>query len=579
MGPPKLEPLRESEGFDAGAVIAPRSSRLSRAPTPIAPRNRAFTLALLGAAGLFAAYLAVHILLFRYGRDQGIYATVAASILRGGMPYRDVWDFKPPGIYVIYALSRAILGPGQWAIRAFEVAGLGGVAYGFVVLSRRFYGTAAVGILAIALAVLVHAELEFWHTAQPESFGGMLTVFALVLASYEPAAGDTRRQTRLVRAWTAAGVLYGAAFLMKPPLGGGAMVSAAFAALRLYRSGDNERVGLPRRAELWRLAAPFLAMAAGSIGIIALFAIWFWARGALSDLREALFVFTPQYTKLSWEDAPVSGMLYLALEEWFFFFSSGNAVGLLAAITLAPIATREREGTAHILLVVAMQLVGVTMQAKFFPYHFGASLMVGSLVAGLGVYKLWQRALDLGWVAALGFVTLLPPVLFARTATRDTETDFLDRCWVRQRALFSGEHWDEVDGKLYSAADVSYAADQKVAAFLRDRLEPDELVYIWGFEPMIYDLSERRPASRYVYDVPQRVAWYRDRARADLMIDLGAHPPRAVVVEHRDVFPAVTGDAIDSADTLATFPAFSGWLRDRYDFAIAIEDFDIYFAK
>src|SRR5437762_6127687 len=128
--------------------------------------------ALIGLSFGAIAYLFVNILMFRYGRDQGIYATVADTVLRGGMPYRDVWDFKPPGIYVIYAATRHVFGPGQWAIRVVEVLGLGSVVAAFVVLARRFFTDGRIGILAGALAVLVHAELEFWHPAQSESFGG-----------------------------------------------------------------------------------------------------------------------------------------------------------------------------------------------------------------------------------------------------------------------------------------------------------------------------------------------------------------------------------------------------------------------
>ena len=65
---------------------------------------------------------------------------------------------------------------------------------------------------------------------------------------------------------------------------------------------------------------------------------------------------------------------------------------------------------------------------------------------------------------------------------------------------------------------------------------------------MIYDLADRRPASRFVYDVPQRVAWAKDGMRRRLMTDLANDVPAAVVVEHRDVFPMVTGDFLDSAD-------------------------------
>jgi len=220
------------------------------------------------------------------------------------------------------------------------------------------------------------------------------------------------------------------------------------------------------------------------------------------------------------------------------------------------------------------------MQGKFFPYHYGASVVLGSLVAGLGAFKLWQRAIDKGPLGVLAYTAVLPIVLYARSATRNTQTDFLDRCLARQKVLFGpSAARDELDGKLYSVADVSYDADRRVADLLRRELEPNELAFVWGFEPMIYDMAERRSATRFIYDVPQRVAWFKDRARAELMADLDRHPPKAIVVEHRDVFPAVTGDAIDSADTLKKFPALDARIRDGYALAATIEDFDVYLQR
>jgi 4-amino-4-deoxy-L-arabinose transferase-like glycosyltransferase len=522
-------------------------------------------------------YLFANILMFRYGRDQGIYATVADEILRGGMPYRDAWDFKPPGIYVVYAATRAIFGSAQWAIRLVEVAGLASTVWAFVILARRFFSDWRIGIVGGALAVLVHAELEFWHTAQPESFGGMVTAWAIVLATFEPREGDPAARRKRFGAWALAGALYGFAFLLKPPLGGGAPISAAFAAYAMRREID----GRPLFERLRALSVPFLAMAAGSALVVAGCALWFVARGAHRELYDTLFVFTPHYTKLGWEDATVPGMVYLAVEEWFIDLSSINAAGFLAAFILPRLASREGEAVLHLLLVIAVQLVGVAMQGKFFPYHYGASVLLGSLIAGLGAFKVWQRAVAKRPWGVVAFATVLPVLVQARSATRNTQTDFLDRCLARQRLLLGASDMtrDELDGKLYSVADVSYDADRRVAEFLRRALAPDERAFIWGFEPMIYDMAERRPASRFIYDVPQRVAWFKDQARAGLMMDLDRMPPKAIVVEHRDVFPAVTGDAIDSADTLKRFPALESRIRERYDLATTIEDFDVYLLR
>jgi hypothetical protein len=556
------------------------------------------TQALLVVCAAAIAYLFLQISMFRYGRDQGIYATVAESMLQGGMPYRDAWDFKPPGIFAVYAFVRAVLGPAESSIRLFEVLGLASVSAAFMIMSSRFFQDLRIGIIGAALAVLVHAELEFWHTAQPESFGGMLTAWALVLATFEPTHRDPRGRRKQLSAWALAGACYGVAFLMKPPLGAGAIVSSAFVTIRIYRMspalhsgetpGQQNATGTGGSAfggQWMKLMWPTVTIAAGSIVPIAACVIWYAARGALHDLYDAIFVFAPHYTKLSWDGANIlrgiPGALYLAFEEWFVDLSGPTAAGVLAALILPPLAPREREGVLHLLAVIAVQLVGVAWQGKFFPYHYGASLILGSLVAGLGAYKVWRYALARGFPSVAAYVAVAAFIIQARSATRDTRTDFLDRCIARHQQLLglSDITREELDAKLYSVADVSYGANRRVAEFLRRELAPTDYAFIWGFEPIIYDMSDRRPASRYIYNVPQRVAWAKEHTRQKLMADLDARPPKAIVVEHRDVFPVVTGDGLDSADTLKRFPALAARINDEYALTTTIEDFDVYLLR
>src|SRR3954470_12528282 len=92
--------------------------------SPPPPRPRLADRLLLAACLLAIALLLLQILTYGYGRDQGIYAMVGRALLAGKMPYRDAWDFKPPGIFVIYAFTRAVFGSGQWGIRVLECAGL-----------------------------------------------------------------------------------------------------------------------------------------------------------------------------------------------------------------------------------------------------------------------------------------------------------------------------------------------------------------------------------------------------------------------------------------------------------------------
>lgn len=536
---------------------------------PAPPRAPAWaSTALAVACGLGIALLLLILVSYGYGRDQGIYAMVGRAILQGKMPYRDAWDFKPPGVFVVYALARAALGSGQWAIRVVEALGLVATTWAMVRLGERWFGDRRVGILAGLVTALVHAQLEFWHTAQPESFGGMITIFALLPLRLDDT--DARARRRLL----ISGALFGVAGLLKPPLAGGGAVVALFFALRALGATR----GAPALARARAAIGPALLIAAGGALPIALTALWFLAKGALSDLHQVLFVFTPHYTRLSWVGETIPGMAYWGFTEWLQNYCSVTTVGFLLFLAF-PRAARERPGAALIGGIIAMHIVGVVMQGKFFPYHYGATWPLTAMLAAIGYLRVFDRLASRGPVGASLFFVGFVIVGFFRTATKDTEHSFLRRCEDRV-ALFTARPRDQAAiDRLASVADVNAAANRAVAAFLRDRVPADRAVFVWGFEPVIYDLADRDPASRYLYDVPQRVAWAKDKERAILMRDLDAGRPAAIVVERRDVFPMVTGDAIDSADTLKDFPALRDRLAERFDHAATIEDFEVYLER
>jgi hypothetical protein len=136
----------------------------------------------------------------------------------------------------------------------------------------------------------------------------------------------------------------------------------------------------------------------------------------------------------------------------------------------------------------------------------------------------------------------------------------------------------ELDRKLYKVADYDLDVDRRTGEAVARLVSSTEPIFVWGFEPAVYWFSRREPASRYLYDVPQRAAWQRDHARGELLRDLAAKPPAAVVVQHGDTFKYVTGDELDSHDALSTFPEL-GALLDRYRLAETVADLDIYTSR
>ena len=519
------------------------------------------------ACWLVIAASALQILMFSYGRDQGIYAMVASGVGHGQMPYRDLWDFKPPGIFLIYALAELLFGKAMWGVRVLEVLGLLGMVFAFRRFSRLVFGEARAGLLGGALAALTHAQLEFWHTAQPETFGGFLTAAALVFT----VNADLSR--RRVYGWVGVGVLFGAAFLLKPPLGGGALVCAAYLARREWLHGATR---------LESLRPVLIAGAASLIPILAV-AAWFWLNGAWGALAWTLFEFTPGYTALGWEGRSAPPMLWWGFTQCFFRYGALAPAALFAALLMRPIHSREREGLLLVLGVIAMHITGIAMQGKFFPYHYGATLPLLGLLGGLGLLKLWRLCLTGGTGGILAFASFTYLFASMQTATTDVPLSFWERSAERMRSLYSGEWFRDprqLDAKLYYVADYNLRADERVAELIRQHTEAKQYVLVWGFEPVIYWLSERPPATKYIYNVAQRSSWDRERARKDMLRELAQTPPALIVVQRNDVFPMVTGDTLDSRRSLEeTFPELRALLSSRFELLERIEDFDVYVLK
>jgi hypothetical protein len=541
----------------AGSSVRPPAAEVIAGRSPRDP-----DLWLKVIAGVVITGSALSIATFSFGRDQGIYAVVGDGILRGEMPYRDLWDFKPPGIFLVHALSQALFGKHMFAVRLLEVLSLLGCVGCLRAISQIFFQNRTPGLVGAAVGALIHAQMDFWHSGQPETFGAFFTLLGLWLSVREPGK----------RSWPVAlavGAAFGAAALLKPPLGGGAIVVAAYLAQRV-----RTRNGSTRRA----LGTAAIVALGAALPIVSTL-LWFVARGAFDDMLWTLGEFTPGYTALSWEDRRAADMLYHAIEEAFFKFSALSAAGVIAAIAMRPAFVRERELLFVLLGVIAIQVAGIAMQGKFFAYHYAATLPLIASIAGIGLYKLWMRCLAGGAGGAIAFFSFLVVAVPMRYAVRDLPQFFWERAAIRARYLLRIPPYDSreaMDRELAYVADYDLASDRRVAREIKSRTAPGDSLYVWGFEPVLYWLSERRPASRFIYNVAQRSTWEREGSRRALLSDLWRSRPRMIVVQARDVFPAVTGTAFDSRDELPSFPELAALISQEYELVTQVDDFDLY---
>jgi hypothetical protein len=246
---------------------------------------------------------------------------------------------------------------------------------------------------------------------------------------------------------------------------------------------------------------------------------------------------------------------------------------------MSPLHAREREGIYLVLGIIAIQLTGIVMQGKFFPYHYAATLLLVAFMAGIGLYKLFRRCLVAGPGSLLALVAFVLVAIDMRDGARDLPQYFSDRVQMRlafltRQAPFLSRA--DLDRELSYVADYNLDADRAVALEIRSRTSSSDPVFIWGFEPSTYFLAERPLASRFIYDVPQRTPWQRDFSRRELLKDLSVNRPKVIVVQRRDVFPSVTGSPLDSRDELPNFPELQSLIDTQYRLVKEIEDFQIF---
>jgi hypothetical protein len=522
-------------------------------------------------------------LLFPYGRDQGVFTDVAQTILRGGAPYRDIWDIKPPGIYLVYTAIVGLFGPRIAAARAVDLVSQSITVALLFALGRRLVGREAAAVGALGYAAL-YLHTGYWSMAQAEGFAALPTVVAFTLALRARRGSAAHPSLRRSLTFCAAGLLCGWVALLKFTLILPCLVGVLWAAT----ASDDVEQPAARRAP-WAAGTPsltahgaqstarrsfpvvgrwslvFLPIALGVALPLAGALVYLHFTGAWTAYLEIQRGFVLPYARFThggetWPARAWGGLRAFVSDYWF--------PCLLAAIGAASIARRRLERQALPLLGwLILTVVGVAIQGKYFGYHWIPALMPLALLAGTGLLSPRSRHL----AQRSPFVGLLCVALWS--GIRD---------WPAYR-----DGWRVVTGGMArqayevrfgppQAGDYSYVADRWVADYLRATTRPEDGIFVWGFEPLVYVLAGRQPPTRFHFAVPLVSPGTPDAWRHELLRDLEARPPVLFLVLRNDAIPWASGRSDDSQTQLRRFPELDRFLRRNYRFEIRIEDFAVF---
>ena len=496
------------------------------------------------------------------GPDQGIYAYVGQTILNGGLPYRDAWDQKPPGLHAFYALMWWVW-PGAPVVAATDAALAWLVAWLLWRVAPRFGGSRAAGPLAAGLFLLL-GDPAFSRLAgvrvrgQGEVFIGALVTLSLwtMLRALAP----PRRSTGAVRVLAAtSGVLLGLAVMVKYQ----AAVYVAPLAITALLAGEHQG-GRARRAGIlaWSLVGFILPMS--------ITAVTFASRGALGALWDATVIYNLRYAGETYATAG-SFLGYLvtfpvqhARVDALWLLGGAGSVILLARSYRHRVLWVPLGWTAAACLAIAIN--GSRSLPQYFLQAFPPLALSAALAAD--AFRPLSRSLRLVLVlvvaVAVGRVVSFPKAIAATAWDVAHVTGRIDRDAYLQR--FAGRPGDK-----YSAPDVAELGD-----WIRSHSDSPDDVYVFGFSAGAYVHAGRPSASRFFWSMPVINRFNDGRpgyGPAGLLEDLQRRPPRLVALQRDDFGP---GKQPDSRGWFLAQPALRGWLATHYEPAGAFNRYELW---
>jgi hypothetical protein len=501
----------------------------------------------LWAAPVLVALLLSPTLLYPFARDQAVFTYVGKVIAEGGMPYRDAWDLKPPGIYLAYAALWRLSGGDAFTIMAVTrvadvlIACLTGVQ--LALLGSRL-GSRWTGIAAAGWYAALYLQETYWGMAQAESWANPLILLA-VLALWNSEASTRIAHTAL------AGVALGIAACVKPT----ALLSVVPFLFAIAAPGG--RIASGRRLLI------LLAMCgAMSVGLVVL---WLKAGGAWEAFVDIQQGFVAPYSRLHAPD------VWKRIQN-VFGYTLGWSRDHWAPVALAIAGgVWSRKGPTrslrhHVAAALGFAWLGVCIQNKYFGYHWQPVLPFLALLAAVGTGAVFERLyplVDRRWA-------VITPLAWALTVAGGEFTAAAGRFVGAVPAV----EWNSRFGPP-GKGDYSFEADRQVAEWLKEHSNPEDRVLVWGFEPAIYLLADRRCPTRFFFNVPVAVDFTPQSWRDELLRTLKANPPEWLIVVRNDPIPWANGRTDNSESQLNDWPEVNRFVEEHYAAETQIEDFRI----
>ena len=468
---------------------------------------------LIAVLSAFLLLLCITSLRWPFSWDHGIFAWIGDNILQGGMPYRDAWDTKGPLAYYTFAWVQWLLGKPMWGIRVFDLLLLAAAGIAVARIARELGGPGA-GVLTALLFALQYLGSGYFETAQPDGWAGFLLV-----TSFVSLVRDEKRIS--ARDLVISSLLVGTCVLLKPTY-------AAFLGVPLAYVFLASDLGFSMKLR-------YAALATTAFIVPTLVCIcWFALRGALHSLIDTYVGYTMVQASI-----PVPGVnssFHGTLSRFARRIYANPAIVCGCVASAAAIMLLWRDRPRSTLILVAGVIAGffsVFVQQRYWNrYQWHPAYMPLTLLAGIGVGRLWHANFDQRWRSAARFgATGLGAALLV-TMTPEPAREVYR--WIQLRlGRISNEQYDA----QFAHDSSTLISSRELAAYVRSHTRPDDRVLIWS-DPLVNYLSGRAAPGRFAFHGGLNgpiLTEYHQRYRREFLSAFDQNPPRIVAVGIEDL--------------------------------------------
>jgi len=418
--------------------------------------------------------------------DPASYAVVSHELLLGKSLYTDIWDHKPPAIFIVYSMAETAFGysPDMPVFLDLIISLI--ILFGVYFAGKAGRGGIVSGLWAAALWVLVSGTFQLeGRDANTEPFLNACLVWAFALMALERKDGLGTKNA----------IIVGTLFLL------GSMFKPVVVAVALFLVLAHIIFSSDRRRAIYDGSVIALVGIAGWVLTFAYFAAT--ARGEI--FYQTIIVYNRFYSGNMAANliAPIHGS-----EGFLADFMRPLAV--FAIIGVIAVFLQHRRQGALLAAFIASSWIAIALPGRFSVHYFqlwlpplviGASWAIGSFATK---HRPWQKIISYAaGVMLMAFLILNQTMLYEIVVTKK---------------------WTPVLPVL-KAADAT-------AERLNSLLEPGETFFLWGNTPNLYLLTGRRPPAAIIFDSHLHENPLFDMLAARVKDDLERNRPEILVTEN-----------------------------------------------